>query len=433
MREDFLQFVWAHRLWQGVSLRLADGRPVEIIDTGILNTGPGPDFFNAKIRLDGCTVAGNVEIHLRASDWHRHGHHSDPAYDSVVLHAVHVYDRQVYRTTGSEIPALQLDINPDMEELYRHITTHSINRLPCARFLRELPQIYLTDWITALAFERLYSKADRCSGIYSRFYKDWGATAFITLARGLGFSTNSAPMEQLAASIPFHYLRRHSDSQEMLEAFIFGQAGLLYPALPAESPEGQYFSRLRQNYEFLAAKYALRVPQGLNWKFSGSRPQSSPWRRLALLARMVAGDFTLASSLGHITSLEQARALFEVPLTGFWATHFSPTRPSDTAMSVLSPSAIDSLVINVVVPLMHAFGVESVNDEAASRSARLLQELPPEDNSLTRMFVMEGVDCPDAFSSQALIHLRRNYCETRKCLYCRIGHRYLASTPHREL
>ncbi len=430
MKEEFLQFIWAHRLWHGASLRLTDGRPVEILDTGLHNTAQGPDFFNAKIRLDGNTLAGNVEIHLRASDWHRHGHHTDRAYDSVILHVVNVHDRQVHRTTGTEIPTLQLEVNPRMADIYAHITRNSASELPCAAFLRTMPEIYLTDWITALAHERLYSKSDRAVALYHACDKDWGAAAFIILARALGFSTNSAPMEQAALSVPFPFLRRHSDDIPMLEAFIFGQAGLTHPQPPEGTPEAQYFARLRQNYTFLAAKYHLKAPRNLNWKFSGSRPQSSPWRRLALLAHMTAGDFPLAACFSRIKTLDEARALFQIPLTGFWATHFTPVRPTDGPISVLGDTAVDSLVINVIIPLLHAYGLETADDHAAALSVDLLQQLPPEDNSLTRVFTTEGVESLDAFTSQALIHLRRNYCQTRKCLYCRIGHRYLA-TPRR--
>ncbi len=426
MKEEFLHFVWLHRLWPQTVMHLTDGRTVEILDPGLPNHASGPDFFNAKIRLDGNTLAGNVEIHIRASDWHRHGHHTDPAYDSVILHVVNVNDRKIQRTTGSEIPTVLLTVNPQMQQLYEQMMNRNGSDLPCAEFLRHLPSIYLTDWITALAHERLYSKSERATAIYRSHDKDWGATAFIILARALGFSTNSEPMERMASSVPFNFLRRHSDDIPMLEAFIFGQAGLTHPQPDAESPEAQYFNRLRQNYTFLAAKYGLEQPHDLNWKFAGARPQNSPWRRLALLAQLSGGNFPLAACYAHITGLEQARELFRLPLQGFWATHYTPIRPIEAPLSALGESAIDSLVINVIIPLLHAYGQEYVNDAAVDLAIDLLQSLPPEDNSLTRIFTVEGVECDDAFTSQALIHLRRNYCEPRKCLYCRIGHRFLS-------
>ena len=425
MKEDFLHFVWLHRLWPEPVLRLTDGRVVEILDPGLPNHAAGPDFFNAKIRLDGQTIAGNVEIHISATDWMRHGHQHDPAYDSVILHVVHVYDRRIYRSTGSEIPTLLLTVNDAMIELYDYMLAHSRSGLPCADLLRRMPTVYITDWLTALGHERLYAKAERAVNIYYSRSKDWAATAFIILARALGFSTNSDPMERMAASVPFHFLRRHSDDLSLVEAFLFGQAGLTHPKPAPGTPEDLYFTRLRQNYTFLVAKYSMEAPSGLNWKFSGMRPQNSPWRRLALLARLISGSFPLGLCFTHITNLDDAREIFKIPLVGFWANHYSPIRAMDSPVDAVGDTAIDSLVINVIVPLMQAYAQESVIDSTADLAIDLLHALPPEENSLTRIFTTEGVECNDAFTSQALIHLRRQYCEPRKCLYCRFGHRLL--------
>ena len=425
--EKIMQYVWQHRLWRPRGgMVTADGRRIEILDPGLLNTGSGPDFFNAKENIDGRTWAGNIEIHVRASDWHRHGHDGDKAYDNVILHVVETDDCRIIRPDGEEIPQLVMPCAEAIAEKARLLECAG-SELPCGEFISRVPSIYLSDWITALGMERLYEKSDRMLAYADRFGNDWKTVIYVALGRALGFNTNAEAFERLASATPLNFLMRHAGNLTSIEGVLFGQAGLLEPLSDADP----YVSSLKREYEFLQRKYSLVRPSYLAWKLGRIRPQNFPHRRIALLARMICDGFPVGYALTSVETEEQARALFDIRLTGYWANHYTFDSNDDAACHphsetrALSRASVDLLLINVVAPIMHAYGRAMGHPDLCQRAADLLQSLPPENNMFVRMFAGSGLACHDAFGSQALIRLRRAYCEPRKCLYCRIGHRFL--------
>ncbi len=420
-----MQFVWQHRLGLIRDGATTDGRPLRVIDPGRLNTDAGPDFFNASVKIGDETWHGNVEMHVRTSDWHRHGHSADRAYDSVVLHVVAVDDDCVRRPDGSVIPQAVMDIGSGARERYMAMGRGADTGLPCATGLKTIPGIYITDWLTALAVERVFSKSERVAAIAEATGGNWEEAAYITFARALGFGLNSEPFELTARSLPLNTLLKHRDNPLAVEAMIFGQAGLIPDPAIDEDP---YVEALRQEYRFMAAKFSLHSPKP-QWKLARTRPQNLPHRRLALLARKVADGFGLMGDLAAAGSVERVRDLFSVAPEGFWATHFTfaPSQ-AETFPAALGRQAVDSLIINVAVPLLHARAASRGDDAAMERALDLLASLPPEDNSLVRLFTEAGIPCGDAFASQALVELRREYCEKKKCVYCRFGRRLLAKS-----
>lgn len=418
-----MHFVWQHRLGLIKGAATTDGRPLRVIDPGRLNTDAGPDFFNASVKIGDETWHGNVEMHVRASDWHRHGHSDDRAYDSVVLHIVAVDDDSVTRPDGSVIPQAVMEIGSGARERYEAMGRGADTGLPCAAGLRDIPGIYVTDWLTALAVERVFTKSERAAAIAESTGGNWEEAAYITFARALGFGLNSEPFELTARSLPLNILLKHRDNPLAVEAMIFGQAGLIPDPAIDEDP---YVEALRQEYRFMAAKFSLRSPNP-QWKLARTRPQNLPHRRLALLARKVANGFGLMGDLAAARSADRVRDLFSVTPEGFWATHFT-FAPSKSRVfpTVLGRQAVDSLIINVAVPLLHARACSRGDDAAMECALDLLASLPPEDNSPVRLFTGAGIPCADAFASQALVELRREYCEKKKCIYCRFGRRLLS-------
>ncbi len=423
--ERLMQYVWQHRLFPERGLSTVDGRRVKVIDQGRLNTASGPDFFNAKVMIGDRMWAGDVEIHVRASDWHRHRHQGDPAYDSVVLHVVDRDDTMIHRGNGEIIPQMVLPCSAEFGDHYRRLTDLAPGPvLACKAIIPTLPSLYITDWISALALERLHSKAERIAALMDRFSGDWSRAVFVTVARALGFGTNSEPFERLALSLPLRILFKHSDSILAIEALLFGQSGLLDTA-PDEDP---YVQRLRSEYAFLAVKYGLSVPDGgLRWKMSGTRPGNFPHRRIALLAAMVFAGFPLPSELPRAESEEEVEKLFDIELSGYWRRRYTFGPESSGAPSALSRQSLRTLMINVVAPVILAYGTLHGDPDAMTRAVRVLEELPAERNSVVNLFCDAGIKPVDALATQALIQLRRAYCEPRKCLYCRIGHRLLAA------
>lgn len=416
-----MQYVWLHRLWVPGEMTTHDGIPVSVIDVGQLNRDAGPDFFNAKVRIGHETWCGNIEIHVRASDWHRHGHHTDRAYDSVVLHVVEHDDCAIHTTDGRLIPQITLRCARDFAQRYAEFVNNPSNALACASELPSLSPVTVRDWLDSLGFERLYSKVDAINERLTRSTGDWEQAAFITLARALGAGINGDAFERVATSLPLRLLHKHADSMLALEAMIFGQAGLL-----DGTETGAYLDQLRHEYDFLSLKFGLKPPAGMAWRMSKMRPASFPHRRLATLAHMVHGGFNMMTRIASVCSEEEARSLFDLNLTGFWVDHCNFLAPTPMRPKAFGRSVQDMLIINVVAPLLVAYGDAIGDDTAAERAVDILEHLPGESNRFTADFVSAGVPCANAFISQAMVQVHRNYCDLRKCLQCRLGHRLLA-------
>lgn len=424
--ERMMQYIWQHRLWPPQNMVTADGRRVVVLDPGRHNDGAGPDFFNARVIIGDETWAGDVELHVRASDWHRHHHTEDPAYDSVVLHVVGRDDAPVTRRDGSGvIPQMRMPCSPAFHMTYRELVDMADRELPCVSYFTSMEAVHIRSWFDSLAYERVYHKVERIESLLLRLNGDWEQVCYVTLARAFGFGVNNDPFERLAMSVPLRILRKHSDSSLSMEAMLFGMAGLLDISPEVHDP---YVDLLHREFEFLSNKFSLTPPEPLGWKMSRMRPANFPHRRIAALAAMIRGGFNLMADIAAVRSIEEARALFSMELVGYWASHFTFNSELEVPRAVIFGSAsVDILVVNVVVPLLYAYSIH-VDDSGRSELAmELLQRLPPENNRIVRMFTSRGIPCPDAFTSQALVELRREYCEPRKCLYCRVGHRYLSA------
>jgi len=256
----------------------------------------------------------------------------------------------------------------------------------------------------------------------NRLSGDWAEVCYVLLARSLGFGVNSDAFERLALATPLKIMSKHSDSLTAIEAMLFGQSGLLNSAIQDDS----YVATLKTEYDFYANKFGLKQPSSLGWKMGRMRPQNFPHRRIAVLAAMIEGGFGYASKMMNAKSVDEVKALFEVNLSGYWANRCSFNAQGGGSSRGLSESSIAILIINAVIPVIYAYGRLSNDEAACNRAVEMLQSLKPERNTIVELFTRAGIECKDAFTSQALIQLRRQYCETRKCLYCRIGHRMLA-------
>lgn len=412
--EKLYQYLWKNRMLGRSEFTLVDGRKVRVLDFGRLNTDAGPDFFNAKIKeiptaagseaaeTSPATVwAGNVELHVRASDWFRHGHDSDPAYDGVILHVVAYDDAKIRRRNGAVIPQLIIDLPDGFMTLYSSMTAPAAD-IRCRNRLNNIMPLWQTDWLEALAMERLHMKAERICRALEATGNDWEQAAFVTLSRALGFGLNSEPFEMLARSVPLRVIHKHSDDLKAIEALLYGQAGMLDPYL---NREDQRYQALCREYTFLAVKYGL-TPINTVWKGSRMRPQNSPQRRIAYLAKMCFGGFSLLRRIiENAKDLDALRKVFE----------------SDD----ISGSSVDLLVINCAVPLLFAYSRLRCEEELESAAIALLEALPAERNAIIRDWEAAGIRAGSAYRSQALIQLRKEYCDANKCLYCRFGYRHL--------
>ncbi len=424
--EQIFQLLWRSRML-GLPLSLETGESVRVIDPGTLNRDSGPDFFNAKVKIDGKTWAGNIEIHMKASDWHRHGHSSDPAYDNVILHVVADSDTRIRRNDGSEIPQMHVALPQDFYKTFAYLTSAN-NSIRCAHRLHEVDSLRRSDWIETLTIERLQHKAARIEESLRKSNGDWNAACFITLARALGFGLNGIPFEMLAESINLNHLRRHSDNILQMEAIFFGQAGLLDPMM---NMADQRYQLMCREYQFLARKYSLHPIPRTSWKFSRTRPQNLPYRRIALLAKAMAETPDLLNRILQTEGDEdRLRPLFQWQVDGYWSRRltFGSDAQTDANPPSLSEGSINILLINVAAPILYAYALLYSDQDMKESAIALLMGLPPEKNAILRGWQELGFKAKDAGMSQALIHLRKEYCDRNECLRCRFGHHVLRST-----
>lgn len=419
--EKLYQYLWKTGI-PGYEFKDVDGTDIQVLDPGTHNHDAGPDFFNSRLRINGVDWIGNVEIHVKASDWFRHGHQDDPAYENVILHVVGVSDKRINRPDGSLIPQVVLTFPEKFFHTYLSLSEEN-SPMRCASLLPSLPGINKSDWLESLSVERMQQKAEKVKEILNYTDGDWEQTCFVMLARGLGFGLNGDPFELLGKSVPLRILHHHSDNPFQLEAILFGQAAMLDATMYMFD---EYFQGLCREYYFLARKYGLRPLRHGLWKYSRTRPQNFPHRRIAFLANAAWNGFSLFTRL-----LEAGRDadnlidVFDMKAEGYWKSHYSFDTEAREVPSELSRSSRILLTINVGVPLLYAYASSIGDMELGEKVLSLMQDLPAENNSFIREWRNLGFEAKDASRSQALIHLRKEYCDKNRCIYCRFGHHFL--------
>ncbi|MDX9881127.1 MAG: DUF2851 family protein [Prolixibacteraceae bacterium] len=415
MKEDFLHFIWKHRLFSKTNLKTVSGEKLEIISTGTHNFDSGPDFFNAKIRIGNTLWAGNVEIHTRASDWYQHRHNEDEAYNNVILHVVETSDREV-AVNGKVLPCLILNYSEKLKENYL-LLLQSEQWVACQDRFHLIDPFEVKFWSGALLSERLLLKTGDIKALLQQNQNDWNETFYQLLARNFGMKTNALPFEMLAKATPLHILAKHKNDLFQIEALLFGQSGLLNEELIGDD----YFLKLREEYSFLYKKYKLNPVDAHLWKFMRLRPVNFPTVRISQFARLVCKSTALFSRIIETESIRMLEQFFDVESSEYWTSHYRFNKESKKIPKKLGSSAFQNIVINTIAPVLFIYGEMNGKYELKDRSLYFLDELPPEKNSITEGWEQMGIRAKSAFESQALLQLRNGYCRNKKCLDCRLG------------
>ena len=434
--EKLLHYVWKHKILPIKTLLTTKGEDLEIIDPGLANPNQGPDFFNAKIRIGNTMWAGNVEIHLRSSDWFRHGHDTDGAYDSVVLHVAGVVDCDVTTSDGRQLPQLQLDIPSDLSLRYEQLRkTDDYPR--CYRVIPELDVMKIHSWMETLLVERIEERSNLVERRLKSVNGDWEWALFITLARNFGFGINGDTFETWAKRIPFARIGKHRDELFQIEAIFLGIAGLLEKAsLPPNSAErgacDEYFQNIRHEFQYQCRLYGLgAIMPYQQWKYLRLRPQNFPHIRLGELAWMYhKGNVNLSRMIEAAMSekpLEALQQMLGAETSEYWTTHIMFGCPIEKRPLQLSRSSKNLIIINTVVPVLYAYAMSHDSWPLRERVLELLGMLPAENNYILRQWNECGLKVSTASDSQALIQLKRQYCDRLDCLRCSFGYEYLNS------
>lgn len=421
MKEEFLHYLWRYCLLQP-PLTTTDGQEVEVVKPGVYNPDSGPDFFDARLKIADTYWAGNVEIHLHSSSWYEHRHDEDDAYNNVILHVVLHHDRAVQRPGRQTIPALEChDRIP--EHLYNRYADLMRSRLwiPCARIIVFCPELIIKSTIEQQLIERMMARSKQIETILKATGNDWEETFYRLLARSFGLKINTLPFEMLAASLPYKLIVRHIDQPLQVDALLLGQAGFL-----EKDHTDDYPKALRNEYLFLKNKYSLQPMNESVWKFMRLRPAAFPTIRIAQFSSLLQKSSSMLSTVLEAAGLHFLTELFNVKAGSYWDDHYlTDKKVSGKKVKTLGEESIERIIINAVAPMLFYYGMSHGLDEFKYRALSLLEQLPPENNTIVKRWRSVGLDVEDAFTTQALIHLKQSLCDHKKCLHCRIGRELL--------
>ncbi|MDR1563297.1 MAG: DUF2851 family protein [Dysgonamonadaceae bacterium] len=424
-KEALLHYVWKHRLYDRRSLRLSDGSTFEIIDTGIHNTNSGPDFFNAKIKIGDQLWAGNVEIHVSSSDWRRHRHDRDSAYNSVILHVSESVDAEIRDATGRLIPQWEMCTPQHLRDDYRFLLESDLP-VPCLDRISEIPEIYLNEWKSVLFTERLDRKANDILMLLEEYKNDWNETFYIIFARHFGFGINNDAFEHLAKSLPLKTVLKHN-SRLQSEALFLGQAGMLEEGRDID----EYYSALRKEYNFLRDKYGLTARKNI-FRNMRTRPGSFPQVKIVQLAAIISRrQHLFLEFVKAFDTLDPFGTLNAEP-DDYWNTHYTFGKTSVTKSKKTGNTFVRNLYINAILPTLFAYGKKNDNHSLMENVLLKYKTTTIENNNIIEMYIRAGIKVGNAGDTQALIQLRNEYCEKKKCIYCHIGHRLLVGGRNNE-
>ena len=417
--EQLLHYIWKYRLFQK-NLTTTDAVPIEVIDVGMHNMDEGPDFFNAKIKIGERLWVGNVEIHRSSDDWYKHRHETNKVYNSVILHVVEFANKDVSNQAGLQIPQCQISFPKQLKDNVEYLLNADVP-VPCCNYISSFPELHMNNWLNTLLLERLERKSNDISRLLERFNNSWEEVLYVLLSRNFGFGLNSDTFERLAISLPLRYIQKQSDDIKHIEALLFGQAGLL-----DDDGSDKYLQFLQQEYNFLKNKFNLDRIDPLLFRKLRVRPSGSPSVRLAQLAVLLQQIQGLFSKIIKYEDVGSIRLLFHQNASEYWQTHYQFGEESPLKSKYLGDASLDVILINTVVPILFAYGKRTENELLCERALHFLEQIKAESNFITRDFACADIKAKNAYDSQALIQLKREYCEKRKCLYCRIGYRMLS-------
>lgn len=421
MTEEFLHYLWKYRLYDAKNLKTTEGVPVTVVKPGIHNKDAGPDFFDARIRIGKTLWVGNVEIHINASSWNEHNHQRDPAYNNVVMHVVYTDDMPVKNAANQLIPTLALNhlIDTNFFRKYEQLIKCK-QWIACQSQVKNVDDFVKNKWLERIGAERLERKSIPIQHDLKFYNNNWQDVFYIHLSKYLGMKINAAPFTLLAKSLPLNLLAKHKNDRFQLEALLYGTAGMLN-----ESFTDPYPLNLKKEYAFLSKKYSLQALDNQVWKFFRLRPPAFPTLRISMLAGLIFKSDHLFSTLLEIDDTDQFFQFFDVSASPYWDHHYRFEKPAKESRKKLGVDSIETLLINTVTPFLFLYGIQKDNQAYRSKAIKLLEKLSPEKNSITKNCEKLGFVNKTAFDSQALLELKEEYCDKKKCLDCMIGDRLL--------
>lgn len=428
IREDFLHYLWKYKYFAIQKLRTCDDELLEILQVGQHNFNSGPDFFNAKLRIGEQLWAGNIEIHVKASDWYVHHHEIDPNYDNVILHVVWENDINIYQKNNIPIPTLELKpiVSTDLIVKYQHLFSKQSTWINCENQFSTVSKFVRNNWLEKLYFDRMEQKSDFIFDLLKNSENDWEAVLFKMLTMNFGLKVNKESFFNLANSIDFRIIRKERFNVQKLEAVLFGQAGFLL-----DNFQDAYFQELKKEYNFIQLKYKLEPINKNQFNFFRLRPNNFPTIRIAQLAGLYHTQNNLFSKIVSADTLQDLYRLFNVGISNYWKHHYIFSSKSINRPNKLANSFIDLLIINTIIPIKFSY-FKQIGRSNEDLFLSLSKEMTPEKNSIVDKFKSLPFDLTgsniviqNSFESQAYLQLKNKYCDKQNCMQCAIGNALL--------
>jgi len=422
MTEEFLHYIWKCSLFEKNNLIADTGDNIEILKLGEHNTNAGPDFLNVSVKIGSTKWVGNLEIHLNSSDWNKHNHMNNKAYDNVILHVVLNNDQIIKRTNGEIIPTIELKFDKYLYDNYSRLISNE-QWIACQNEINKVDEFFIDYWLNVLLADRLELKAKSIYKTLKATRNNWEETFYIHLAKNFGFNLNSVPFEMLAKSLPVKYLSKHKNNLFQIEALLFGQAGFLSENILFDN----YYEKLSKEYTYLRTKFQLKSLDKHIWKFLRLRPGNFPTVRLAQFAALIYNSSGLFSKIIECKSVEQLHKYFSITASEYWNNHFLFGKESKEKVKKLGESAFYIIFINTIVPFLFIYGKSNGKEDLKERAVDFLTKIPAEQNSIIKKWGELGINAKNAFYSQALLQLKNEYCNKKNCLNCQIGNKIITS------
>jgi hypothetical protein len=417
VQEDFLHYLWKFQFFTHKELFTSDHRSIQVFNAGAYNVNSGPDFFNAKVLIGGQLWAGNIEIHVKASDWYVHHHEKDSNYDNVILHVVWENDIEIYHKNNTVIPAIELKplVSEEVLVRYYNLFSKKSNKINCENQIEKIDKFVLNNWLENLYIERLQQKSEFIVKLLNKSNNDWEKVLFQLLAKNFGLKVNGDSFFNLASSFDFKIIRKEKEKLINLEALFFGQAGFL-----ENDMDDLYFNQLKKEYQYLKLKYNLIPVFNGQFQFFRLRPNNFPTIRIAQLARLYHNQQNLFSKIITTEDLSQIYNLLQVDTSEYWNSHYNFSKLSKKRVKKITRSFVDLVIINTIIPLRFTYS-KYIGKPEVEKNIDLARHIKPESNTTIKLFQDLNISVKNAFESQALIQLKTNYCNYNRCLQCSIG------------
>ncbi len=418
MLEDLFQYIWKMKLFDTNNLHTTDGESITLFQVGLHNLNSGPDFLNAKIKIGQTLWAGNVELHIKSSDWLLHKHQSDPSFQNIILHVVYTDDKPLFYADGKPIKTLVLKnhISNDVIQKYQSFKQNNHN-IACEKNISSVPKPFVHTYLESIIVKRLEHKSQHIEKLLAENQHHWEQSFYLQLASNFGFKVNQVPFELLARNTPLGIIAKHKENIHQIEALLFGQASFLNDTFTESYP-----LMLQNEYAYLKRKFQLVGIDKHLWKLSRMRPVNFPTIRIAQFAALIHQSSHLFSKIIAAEHPNELIKLFKVAASPFWDGHYTFDAATHQLKKNIGKAAIENLIINTIVPFIFVYGKHYGNEDKCELAIELLEKLSPEKNTITQLWTLAGVKPNNALQSQALIELKNNHCDQKKCLQCGIGH-----------